>query len=76
MPGDAGMATRAYGPGALEQGALEAFRHQRTAIEALALRQWLASRGVEPVALKRKHVWRQASAADARTVPSRPTEEA
>lgn len=66
----------AYGPVALEQGAFETFKQKRAAIEALALRQWLASRGVEPVALKRKHVWRQAQPSEARSAPLRPTEKA
>ena len=49
----------AYGAEALEGGALRAFNRRRPNIEAAALRAWLASRGVEPVWLKRDHVWRQ-----------------
>jgi hypothetical protein len=41
----------------------EAFSKHRAAIEATALRSWLASRGVEPVWLKRDHVWRQGTGA-------------
>ena len=38
---------------------LEVFTRRRANIEAAALRTWLASRGTEPVQLKREHVWRQ-----------------
>ena len=48
-----------YGSAALEEGALKAYLKRRAAIDAAALRCWLATRGVEPVALKREHVWRQ-----------------
>lgn len=49
----------AYGAEALADGALRAFNRRRPNIEAAALRAWLASRGAEPVWLKRDHVWRQ-----------------
>ena len=48
-----------YGEAALEKGTMAAFTQRRPAIEATALRQWLTSRGIEPVCLKRNHVWRQ-----------------
>jgi len=48
-----------YGPAALQEGALKAFTRRRAAIDTLVLRHWLASRGAEPVWLKREHVWRQ-----------------
>ena len=49
----------AYGTEALADGTLRAFNRRRPNIEAAALRAWLASRGAEPVWLKRDHVWRQ-----------------
>ena len=45
----------AYG----DEPPLEIFNRRRANIEAAALRAWLASRGTEPVQLKREHVWRQ-----------------
>jgi hypothetical protein len=53
----------AYGADAFAAtDALGVFCRRRANVEAAALRAWLASRGVEPVCLKRGHVWRQASA--------------
>ena len=52
-----------YGAHALDEGPMNAFVRQRPSIEASALRTWLASRGAEPVWLKREHVWRQRGAA-------------
>lgn len=53
----------AYGARAVdEEGAMEAFDRRRAAIDATALKAWLASRGVEPVWLKRENVWRQRDA--------------
>ena len=64
----------AYGAEALDGGALRAFNRRRPNIEAAALRAWLASRGVEPVWLKRDHVWRQpASGPEARRQPEKLT---
>lgn len=51
------------GSEALEEGALKAYLKRRAAIDAAALRCWLATRGAEPVSLKREHVWRQQPAA-------------
>ena len=60
----------AYGPEAIEGDLLVAFQRRRANIEAAALRAWLASRGAEPVWLKRDHVWRQGTAEKAReTLP-------
>jgi len=51
----------AYGADAFgEADALEVFQRRRANVEAAALRAWLASRGAEPVWLKRDQVWRQA----------------
>ena len=64
----------AYGPEALDGGALRAFNHRRANLEAAALRAWLASRGVAPVWLKRDHVWRQPSGdAETRRQPEKMT---
>ncbi|HUP06138.1 MAG TPA: DUF1488 family protein [Caldimonas sp.] len=50
----------AYGGDAtVDADLLGAFQRRRANIEAAALRAWLASRGAEPVWLKRDHVWRQ-----------------
>ena len=62
----------AFGAAVLDEGLPHAFQQRRTAIEATALRSWLASRGVEPVWLKREHVWRQAPGAEGR-VPEKHT---
>ena len=51
-----------YGVDVLEPGPLLAFQQRRAAIEATALKTWLASQGAEPVRLKRAHVWRQRAA--------------
>lgn len=51
-----------YGGAALDEGTMAAFTQRRPTIEATALRQWLASRGIEPVCLKRHQVWRQGGA--------------
>lgn len=56
----------AYGAGVSDEGLPRAFATRRAAIEATALRSWLASRGVEPVWLKREHVWRQSPGAEGR----------
>lgn len=48
-----------YGRAALDDGALAAYAKRHAAIDAMALRAWLASRGVEPVWLKREQIWRQ-----------------
>ena len=56
--------TDAYGAGVVDEGLQHAFAKRRAVIEATALRSWLASRGVEPVWLKREHVWRQSAGAD------------
>jgi hypothetical protein len=45
----------AYG----DEPPLDIFNRRRANVEAAALRAWLASRGTEPVQLKREHVWRQ-----------------
>jgi hypothetical protein len=66
----------AYGPEALDGGALRAFSRRRANLEAAALRAWLASRGAAPVWLKRDHDWRQqpsGEAADARRQPDKLT---
>jgi hypothetical protein len=57
----------AYGAEAFaDADALGVFGRRRANVEAAALRAWLASRGIEPVCLKREHVWRQASGEKAR----------
>jgi hypothetical protein len=57
----------AYGAEAFaDADALGVFHHRRANVEAAALHAWLASRGVEPVCLKREHVWRQPSGETAR----------
>ena len=64
----------AYGAETLGDGALRAFNRRRPNIEAAALRAWLASRGAEPVWLKRDHVWRQpAGGAETRRQPEKLT---
>jgi hypothetical protein len=65
----------AYGPEALDGGALRAFSRRRANLEAAALHAWLASRGgAAPVWLKRDHVWRQPSGdAEARRQPEKLT---
>src|SRR3954462_4654958 len=48
-----------YGQSAIDEGAVKAYNKRRAAIDATALRAWLASRGVQPVWLKRDQIWRQ-----------------
>jgi hypothetical protein len=50
-----------YGQNAVGEGAVEAYDKRRAAIDATALRAWLASHGAEPVWLKRDQIWRQAA---------------
>jgi len=57
----------AYGAEAIGDGdTLGAFQRRRANVEAAALRACLASRGAEPVWLKRDHVWRQSAGEKAR----------
>ena len=56
----------AYGDDALAGEPLEVFGRRRANIEAAALRAWLASRGAEPVQLRRGQVWRQGAGEKAR----------
>ena len=59
----------AYGAEAIDEGdPLGAFQRRRANIEAAALRAWLASRGAEPVWLKRDHVWRQVAGEKTREI--------
>lgn len=61
-----------YGAAALAAGAMSAYTARQAAINAAALRAWLATRGAEPVWLKRDHVWRQSASGrrSAETVPA------
>ena len=52
-----------YGQNAVDEGAVKAYAQRQSAIDATALRAWLASRGVQPVWLKRDQIWRQAASA-------------
>ena len=53
-----------YGPGTIDEGAVNAYAQRQGAIDATALRAWLASRGAEPVWLKRDQIWRQGASAE------------
>ena len=65
-----GWLRRAYGDAALDEGPMKAFTARRAAVDAAAVKTWLASQGVEPVWLKNDQVWRQSQ----RSAPARRVE--
>ena len=48
-----------YGQNAVDEGAVKAYNKRRATIDAIALKAWLASHGVQPVWLKCDQIWRQ-----------------